>query len=135
MTSANTVNFTIYKDGIQVGSHSQNVMCMRCNDGLEQFTPAEDFKISAWGYDEDEEEWEDDSDPITLAQWLLLNPAEITFKKFKPEERVKVRRQGLGTILSVLPRERHQFSDTYIVKLDKDSTEVPVVQSHLLPAQ
>lgn len=135
MTSSNTINFTIYKDGIQVGSHSQNVMCMRCNDGLAEFTPAEDFTIGAWGYDEDEEEWEDNEQPISLAQWLLLNPAQITFKKFKPEARVKVRRQGLGTIISVLPRERHQFIDTYLVKLDKASTEVQIVQSHLLPAQ
>jgi len=80
MTSANRVNYRIIdKEHKTVGSHSQNIMCKRCNDGLEKFTPASDFKIQPWGYDEDEEEW--NSKSINLEKWLVENPAEFTFKK------------------------------------------------------
>ena len=92
MTSANTVEYTILKDGKQVGRHRQNVMCQTCNDGLEQFQPYEDYTIQSWGYDEEEEEWE--NEPENLKEWLIKNPASITFKDFNEGDIINVRKIG-----------------------------------------
>jgi hypothetical protein len=80
MTSANVIEYTILdKDNNPVGSHRQNVLCKRCNDGLEKFTPSSNFTIQPWGYDEEEELWE--GNPVNLGKWLEKNKSEITFKK------------------------------------------------------
>lgn len=80
MTSANVIEYAIKdKDGKSVGRHRQNIMCKTCNDGLEKFIPASDFTIWPWGYDEEEEIWEDE--PENLEKWLKANKSEITFKK------------------------------------------------------
>jgi hypothetical protein len=67
MTSQNTITYLIFdKNGKNVGTHSQNLMCKRCNDGLHQFKPAEDFTIDF--YDEGDCCYE--SEPIRLDVWL-----------------------------------------------------------------
>lgn len=59
MTSANVVEYTI-KDlkGNEVGKHSQHCLCKTKWGRLLKFTPAENFTITPWGYDEDEAYWE-----------------------------------------------------------------------------
>jgi hypothetical protein len=80
MTSANVIEYNIHdKNGKLVGHHRQHMLCKTCNDGLEKFTPPEDFTIFDWGYDEEEEIWEGDF--VNLKEWLSKHKAEITFKK------------------------------------------------------
>lgn len=82
MTSANVVNYTIFnKEGVEVGSHRQNVMCHINNDSLEKFVPASEYTILPSGYDEEEEYWEGEKQ--NLEKWLLKNKATITNKEFK----------------------------------------------------
>ena len=79
MTSANVIEYTIFdKQGNDVGSHRQNIMCKRCNDGLEKFQPPSEFTIQPWGYDEDEVMWY--GKVQNLEKWLTKNKAEISFK-------------------------------------------------------
>lgn len=99
MTSANVIEYTIFKGEEEVGSHRQNIMCRRCNDGLEKFQPSNEFTIQSWGYDEDEEMWESDKRE-NLEDWLKKHPAEFTFRKFEEGEKVKLtKKRGVGIIL------------------------------------
>jgi len=62
MTSANVVEYTIRDaDGTKVGSHSQHAYCKTRWHELLKFTPLESHTIQPWGYDEEEEYWEDDA--------------------------------------------------------------------------
>jgi hypothetical protein len=98
MTSANVIEYTIFnKDNEQVGRHRQNVMCLTCNDGLEKFQPYEDFTIQPWGYDEEEDEWEDE--PVNLKEWLSKNPASITFKNFNVGDTIEIKKLGQGKVI------------------------------------
>ena len=56
-TSANVIEYTICKDGEQVGHHRYNVMCQPHFEDLLKFQPLEDYTISPYGYDEDEDLW------------------------------------------------------------------------------
>lgn len=79
MTSANIIEYTIKdKEGRYSGSHRQNVLCKICNDGLERFVPSSDFTICAAWRDENEELQKENCTPLN--EWLIKNPAEITFK-------------------------------------------------------
>lgn len=56
------------KDGEQVGSHRQNLMCKERWEELLKFEPASEHTIIPFGYDEEEEYWEDDE--INLKDFL-----------------------------------------------------------------
>jgi hypothetical protein len=132
MTSANVINYTIFKDGEEVGRHRQNVMCKTCNDALANFLPAKDYTILAWGYDEEEEEWEDD-EQVNLEDWLKAHPAEITFKDFQVNDNVKLNhRRGYGTITEVIKDKKHLFNQ-YHVKLANGEIFEYVDQNEILP--
>jgi hypothetical protein len=68
MTSANVVEYSIQKNGEQVGHHRENVMCKSHYEELLKFLPLEEHTITPYGYDEEEEEWEDE--PINLKKFL-----------------------------------------------------------------
>jgi hypothetical protein len=121
-TSANVINYTIFKDGKEVGSHRQNVMCKRCNDGLEKYQPSKDYTISAWGYDEDEDIWEDNKQQ-NLEDWLLKNPGEFTHKKFEVGDNVFLnKKRGSAKILKVISGI---FTPSYLVELSNgDNLEI-----------
>jgi len=57
-TSANVIEYGIYKDGEQVGHHRYNVMCKPNWEALEKFQPLDAHTISDYGYDEEEDLWE-----------------------------------------------------------------------------
>lgn len=100
-TSANVIEYNIYdKDGKSVGYHRQNVMCMRCNDGLEKFTPASDFEIESYGY-----------------------------KVFSIDEKVRIKRKGLGTILEV---HKGKWQHFYTIELDNKEVLKEVQQNQVL---
>lgn len=60
-TSANVIEYTIYKDGKSVGRFSKNVLCKYpdCAELL-KYQPLNEHQILCWGYDEEEELWEED---------------------------------------------------------------------------
>ena len=60
-TSANVIEYTIYKGGEVVGHHRYHMMCKPHFEDLLKFQPLEEHTISPYGYDEDEELWEDES--------------------------------------------------------------------------
>lgn len=64
-TSANSINYSIYKDGKQVGSFRINIMC-RFPDYAEllKYQPLNEHTIQAWGYDEEEEDWYDEEENL-----------------------------------------------------------------------
>ncbi len=70
MTSANTVHYTIRDySGKIVGEHSWNFYCKTRWEELLRFSPPENFEIQQWGYDEEEEYWEEE--PRNLREFLL----------------------------------------------------------------
>jgi hypothetical protein len=127
-TSANVIEYDIYdKDGKSVGYHRQNVMCMRCNDGLEKFTPASDFEIESYGYDEEEDLWQGDRQNLEV--WLSKNKPEITFKVFSIDDKVRVKRKGTGTVLEV---HKGKWEHFYTVELDTKEILNEVKQGQVL---
>ncbi len=68
MTSANVVEYRIEKDGKTVGHHRQHLMCNDRSDELLKFKPLEEHTITAFGYDEEEEYWEEE--PENLDKYL-----------------------------------------------------------------
>jgi len=138
MTSTNIIEYTIFdKEDKQVGTHRQNIMCSKCNDGLEKFQPAEEFTIQPWGYDEEDDEWE--GDRYNLKEWLVKNPAQLTFRKFKVGEEVRVfikavpgiskNRREVGVVKDVI---KGMFFNGYKIELS-DRTLVETDQTNILP--
>ena len=68
MTSANVTEYSIYKDDKPVGHHRQNWLCKTRFDELLKFQPHSAHTIRAYGYDEDEELWE--NEPVNLKDFL-----------------------------------------------------------------
>jgi hypothetical protein len=67
-TSANVIEYRIEKSGVSVGSYRQHLMCKSHYEELLKYEPLKEHTITAWGYDEDDEEWEDK--PINLEDFL-----------------------------------------------------------------
>ena len=68
MTSANVTEFRIFRNGKQVGSHSQHCMCKTHWEELLVFQPLGEHTILPWGLDEEEEIWE--GEEISLLTFL-----------------------------------------------------------------
>ena len=69
MTSANVTEYRIDDlRGMKVGQHSQHALCKTHWGDLLKFNPPEDFTITAYGLDENEEEWE--NEPMNLAVFI-----------------------------------------------------------------
>lgn len=137
--SNNTINYTVYKDGKQVGHHSQNVMCKRCNDKLLEFQPAKDFTIVCEGYYDDyEEDYDDDYEyeyedeepqEHNLEEWLRRNPAELTHRKFSVGDTVKLnKRRGLATVKEFI---EGQWFPQYLVDINGEETTIG--QTEIIP--
>jgi len=79
-TSANSIEHSIYKGEKNVGNFRKNVMC-RFPDYAEllKYQPLKDHTIQVWGYDEEEETWEDE--PENLENFL--KPMIRTNKKIR----------------------------------------------------
>lgn len=73
MTSANVIEYTIFRDGKSVGSHRQNLMCKSNLSKLLDFQPLSEHTILAWGYDEEDEYWEDEDGEENLEDFLKGN--------------------------------------------------------------
>ncbi len=134
MTSANVIEYTILdKDNKEVGRHRQHIMCQTCNDGLEKFQPSESFKIKAWGYDEEECEWEGKT--VNLKDWLSKHPASITFKRFNVGDTINIKKLGEGEILEffdIFKKGRNWFP-LYSVRLSSGDI-VEIKQGDIKPS-
>ena len=91
MTSANVTKYRIESlhTGKEVGIHSQHHCCKTHWGDLLKFSPPEDFTITPYGLDEEEEEWEHDTMNLAVfierlrncrARW---NTMEDIMKKVK----------------------------------------------------
>ena len=59
-TSANVIEYTIYKNGKPVGRFSKHMLCKYPDYAeLLKYQPLKEHTIQPWGYDEEEEEWSD----------------------------------------------------------------------------
>lgn len=68
-TSANSIEHSIYKGEKNVGNFRKNVMCSKPDYAeLLKYQPLKDHTIQVWGYDEEEETWEDK--PENLEKFL-----------------------------------------------------------------
>ena len=68
-TSANSIEHAIYKREKNVGNFSKNIMCSKPDYAeLLKYQPLKDHTIRVWGYDEEEDMWEDE--PENLENFL-----------------------------------------------------------------
>jgi hypothetical protein len=74
-TSANVVEFLIYKDGKQVGHYHQHALCRTRWYELLKFLPIENHEIMPYGYDEEEDYWE--GEKINLREFLKTREIEL----------------------------------------------------------
>lgn len=80
MTSANVVEYVIYKKDDEVGQFRKHMYCRLPEySDLLKYQPLEDHTIQAWGYDEDDEVWYDEE--IRLDKFLFK--IKNTNKKLK----------------------------------------------------
>ena len=77
MTSANVIEYTISKDGEQVGHYRQNLMCKSNYEELLRFQPLSECTIQPYGYDEEDDFWEDDEENLEnyLRKMIPMNKA------------------------------------------------------------
>jgi ssDNA-binding Zn-finger/Zn-ribbon topoisomerase 1 len=137
--SNNTIRYTIYKGDDEVGYHTQNVLCKRCNDNLMEYQPASDYTIVCDGYedyydgyyDDDDYEYEEQSEPerVNLQEWLIKNPGEFTHKKFSPGDTIKLnKKRGLTEVIEA---RKGKWMPEYLVILD--GVETIIGQWDIIP--
>tara|TARA_R110000772_G_scaffold95789_1_gene194131 strand:- start:4726 stop:4986 length:261 start_codon:yes stop_codon:yes gene_type:complete len=69
MTSANVVEYRIEKNHENVGNFRKNMMCRLPEySDLLKYQPLNEHNITPWGYDEEEEYWENDT--VNLETYL-----------------------------------------------------------------
>ncbi len=86
MTSANVIKYRIEDlDGKLIGLHSQHAYCKTHWGDLLKFTPPENFTITPYGEDEEEEEWEGES--MNLA--VFLNELRKNKHRFSTMEDIR----------------------------------------------
>ena len=98
-TSANSIEFTTLKDEKRVGQFRINVMC-RYPDFAEllKYQPLNEHTIIRWGYDEEEDYWDDE--PQNLEDFL---------KKMKTNRWLRAYFAGEKTAEQIL----QEFKDIY----------------------
>jgi len=65
-TSANAIEYRIEKDGKVVGHHHYNIMCKSYFEELLKFQPLAEHTITPYGYDEEEDYWEDEPENLDV---------------------------------------------------------------------
>ena len=101
MTSANVIEYTIYKDKKPVGRFRKHLLC-RFPDYAEllKYQPLSEYEIQAWGYDEEEDEWSDE--PENLEEFLKT----MTYQKW-----LKAYFNGEKTIEEILQEIEEAYKD------------------------
>lgn len=70
-TSANVVEYTIIKNGKEIGYHRQHLYCNNILHELLEYQPLKDHTIQPYGYDEEDELWEGTAE--NLEEFLKRN--------------------------------------------------------------
>jgi hypothetical protein len=86
MTSANVIEYRIEKNGEEIGNFRKHLMC-RLPDysDLLKYKPTSDYTITPYGYDEEEDYWEEETENLKdFLQGLKSN--KIIDKYFKENE-------------------------------------------------
>jgi|688.fasta_scaffold140422_6 hypothetical protein len=137
--SNNTIRYTIYKGDDEVGYHTQNVLCKRCNDNLMEYQPASDYTIVCDGYedyydgyyDDVDDDYEEQSEPerVNLQEWLIKNPGKFTHKKFSPGDTIKLnKKRGLTEVIEA---RKGKWMPEYLVLID--GVETIIGQWDIMP--
>ncbi len=82
MTSANVIEYRIEKDDKEVGHHRENVMCHSHYEELLKFLPLKDHAITPYGYDEEEEYWEGETQNLEVYLRGLIATNKIIREHF-----------------------------------------------------
>lgn len=111
-TSANSIEYTIFKNEKAVGRFRVNVMC-RFPDYAELlvYQPLVEHTIQPWGYDEEEYEWEDE--PQNLEVFLTCMKTNKWLKAYFSGE--KTAEQILQEIKDIYD-EQHRSMVEYFAK-------------------
>lgn len=75
-TSANSIEYTIYKGKKSVGRFRKNIMCIKPDYAeLLKYQPLNEHTIQCWGYDEEEVSWEDEPEKLEdfLKRMIISN--------------------------------------------------------------
>jgi hypothetical protein len=87
MTSANVIEYTIYKDGEEIDRFRKHLMTIYpLYSDLLKYQPLNEHQILAWGYGEDEDYWEDD-EPENLETFLRRIREKDLIQYFKDNDR------------------------------------------------
>lgn len=85
-TSANVIMYSIFKDSKEVGTFRKNIMTKYpLYSDLLKYQPLNEHEILAWGYDEEEEYWEDDDGIENLENFLKRVREKELVEYFKSE--------------------------------------------------
>ena len=89
-TSANSIEYTIFKDGKEVGHFRKNVLCTLPDySDLLIYQPLKDHTIQPWGYDEEEEEWTGEETNLRTYLWEMKLYSKKIKEYFEKEENIK----------------------------------------------
>lgn len=82
MTSANVIEYRIEKNNEEVGHFRKNVMCRLPEySDLLKYQPLNEHSITPYGYDEEEEYWEDET--VNLEVYLKkMIPHDKTIREY-----------------------------------------------------
>lgn len=86
-TSANVVEYRIEKDGKQVGNYRQNIMCAGRYEEMLKYQPLEEHTVTPYGYDEDEDYWESDTQNLKIYLEKLSRSNKIIREYFISDTR------------------------------------------------
>lgn len=92
MTSANVIEYTIYKGEIRVGRFSKHLLCKYPDYAeLLKYQPLGEYNIKAWGYDEEEVDWEEEPENLEnfLKQMKSNKWIEAYFEGIKTVEQIQ----------------------------------------------
>lgn len=104
-TSANSIEYTICKNKDVVGRFRINVLCKYPDYAeLVKYQPLSEHTIQAWGYDEEEGQWEDE--PQNLEHFL---------RSIKTNRTLKLYFAGEKTAEQIL----HEFDNLYTEQHEK----------------
>lgn len=89
-TSANSIEHSIYKGEENVGNFRKNVMCSKPDYAeLLKYQPLNEHTIQAWGYDEEEDQWEDEPENLENFLKRMIPTNKKIREYFKGEKTVE----------------------------------------------
>jgi len=105
-TSANVIEYTIYKDEKHVGRFRKHLLCKYPDYAeLLKYQPLSEHTIQAWGYDEEEEEWSDELENLEDFLKTMINHNKWLKAYFNGEKTVEQIQQELKDINDEMHRK------------------------------